>query len=107
MSKKAQNVEIQGRSYQVNCPAGQEQALEQAAQWLDSRITEMSAAVGPRNGEQLAIMAALNLSHELLLEQQKNRDYAQAMEKRIQLLQSTIEQALLEQGQRLATGKDH
>jgi cell division protein ZapA len=44
-------------------------------------------------------MAALNFCHELCLEKEKNHQYSETMDKRIKMLQRTIEAALIEHGQ--------
>ena len=48
-----------------------------------------------------AVMAALNFCHALTLEKNKNQQYSETMDQRIRMLQSTIEEALQEQGKLL------
>ena len=49
------------------------------------------------SNEQLAIMVALNLSHELLLEKNRIQQYSESMEQRIRQLNDVIQEALKEQ----------
>jgi len=59
-------VEILDKEYQVACPPDQEQALSAAAQHLDQQMRDIRATGKVIGLERVAIMAALNLSHELL-----------------------------------------
>ncbi|MCY4427287.1 MAG: cell division protein ZapA [Halieaceae bacterium] len=59
-------VNILGREYQVACPAEQEPELTAAASYLDRQmlnIRDQGKVVGL---ERIAVMAALNVCHELL-----------------------------------------
>lgn len=94
MTTAAIDIVILGRPYKVACPAGQEAALQRAANMLNDRIRELKQNGKSASNEQLAIMIALNVCHELELEKDKNHQYADAMDKRIKMLQHTIEEAL-------------
>jgi len=68
MSQDPQTVSIRllGKEFSVACPPDARQELEQAAHYLDQKMGEIR-----RNGkliglERIAIMAALNISHELI-----------------------------------------
>ena len=60
------SVNILGRDYQVNCPADEREALERAARHLDAQMREIRNTGKIVGSERIAVMAALNLSHELL-----------------------------------------
>ena len=60
------SVNILGRDYQVNCPPEERQALERAARHLDEQMREIRNTGKIVGSERIAVMAALNLSHELL-----------------------------------------
>ncbi|MGL5286442.1 cell division protein ZapA [Aeromonas sp. RU39B] len=98
MSTEAVEIVILGRPYKVSCPAGQQNALRAAAVQLSEKLVELRQRSRVTNNEQLAIMAALNYCHELCLEKEKNHQYSETMDKRIKLLQQTIEAALIEHG---------
>ena len=53
------------KEYRVACPPGERESLLRAARYLDERMQEVkeSNVIGL---ERIAVMAALNLSHELL-----------------------------------------
>jgi cell division protein ZapA len=94
MTRAAIDIVILGRPYKVACPQGQEAALQRAAHLLSDRINAMKQGRKSAANEQMAIMVALNVCHELELEKDKNNQYADAMDKRIKMLQQTIEAAL-------------
>ncbi|CZF78674.1 cell division protein ZapA [Grimontia marina] len=95
MTTQAVEIQILGKIMRVNCPAGQEQALKEAADDFDQRLHELSERTKVTNTEQLLTIAALNICYELRAERQQNTDDKNDMEQRIVLLQQTIEEALL------------
>lgn len=60
------SVNILGRDYQVNCQAEEREALERAARHLDEQMRDIRNTGKIVGSERIAVMAALNLSHELL-----------------------------------------
>jgi len=68
MSDKGHSVKVNllGREHQFACPQGQEQALLAAAEHLNVNVEQMRTRSAVRNDEKALLMAALNLSHELL-----------------------------------------
>lgn len=59
-------VTILEREYRVACPQGQEAKLEQAAASLDRKMKEIRTTGKVFGIERIAVMAALNLTRELL-----------------------------------------
>ena len=59
-------VQILYRDYPVACPAGQEAELEAAAEFVDTRMREIKSKTGSGSLDRIAVMAALNIAHELL-----------------------------------------
>lgn len=59
------SVSIMGKEYRVACPEGEQESLMRAASFLDKRMREIRDA-GVSGAERIAVMAALNLSHEFL-----------------------------------------
>lgn len=76
------SVNILGRDYQVNCPPEERQALERAARHLDEQMREIRNTGKIVGSERIAVMAALNLSHELL-DLDRNRDETERVVKRL------------------------
>lgn len=98
---EAVEINIMGRVYKLSCQVGQSAALRAAAAELNDVLTQMRQKSRSSNNEQLAVMAALSFCHELSLEKTKNRQYSETMDQRIRMLQTTIEEALQEQGRLL------
>lgn len=94
MSQRTVEVNIVDRKLKVACPIGQETALLSAAQELSERLTKATASKAIATPEQTLLMTALNLSNELLQTQQQLKVEQQENQAKIDLLQSTIEQAL-------------
>ncbi|MFC0178624.1 cell division protein ZapA [Thorsellia kenyensis] len=96
MATQPVNINVFGRSFRVNCPVEQKEALEFSALDLDNRLRELKNRTGVSNIEQLIFIAALNVCHELAEERKKTSEYATNMENRIKALQETIERALMQ-----------
>ena len=68
MSNETVIVKLLNKEYQVACPPGQEQALQQSAKYLDRQMQAIRGAGKVIGLERIAVMAALNISHELLIQ---------------------------------------
>lgn len=95
---KSISIKILNKEFQVNCPIGLEEQLFEAAHYLDQKMREIR-----KNGriiglERMAIMAALNISHELLAFRQQKEAYVQSVTQQIERLQHKIDEALIEDG---------
>ena len=55
-----------GKEQQFACPAGQEDALIASAKYLNDLVDKMKQRSTVRNDQKALLMAALNISHELL-----------------------------------------
>ncbi|MFC3114462.1 cell division protein ZapA [Cellvibrio fontiphilus] len=74
MSNETVFVKILDKEYQVACPREERQALVESAQLLDERMKAIRGTGAVIGLERIAVMAALNLSHELL--QAKTANYS-------------------------------
>ncbi|GGE53113.1 cell division protein ZapA [Streptosporangium jomthongense] len=68
MSKQSTTVEVKilDKEYLVACPVEEQEALMRAARHLDSKMREIRASGKVFGTERIAVMAALNMTHELL-----------------------------------------
>lgn len=66
MSTETVFVKILDKEYQVACPMEERDALFQAARALDERMRAIRSGGSVIGLERIAVMAALNLSHEVL-----------------------------------------
>jgi cell division protein ZapA len=64
--EKFLDVNILGREYRVACPPGEREALEAAVGFVDERMNDIAAKSKTATPERVAVMAALNIAHELL-----------------------------------------
>jgi cell division protein ZapA len=61
------SVRILDREYTVGCEPGERDSLTAAAKLLDARMREVRGGNRMAAHERVAVLAALNLAHELLL----------------------------------------
>ena len=62
----AVDVAIMGREFRVTCPDKEREALLQAVTYLDKKMCEIRENGKVVGSERIAIMAGLNIAHELL-----------------------------------------
>lgn len=92
MSNETVFVKILDKEYQVACPREERQALQQSAQLLDERMKAIRNTGAVIGLERIAVMAALNLSHELL--QAKIGSTGASNENELRRLNEKLEHAL-------------
>ncbi|XQW83923.1 cell division protein ZapA [Thalassotalea piscium] len=96
MSQHSVTIEIADRRMKIACPKGQESALLQAAQEVNERLTLVKQQSSTtKTPEQSLLMTALNLANDLLKSQQQQAQEKIVMQNQIDLLQSTIKQAVI------------
>ena len=66
MAQRAIEIHILGRPYKVACTREQESALVMAADYLDQKMREIRDEAKVIGAERIAIMAGLNMAHDLL-----------------------------------------
>ncbi len=84
---------IHGRSYSVKKDAFSVDPEEVAA-LVNSKMQELSGAGGINSALDLAILAALNIAHELLEDRQKAGENSQNDKNRIDTLIQTLEKGV-------------
>lgn len=63
-------VHILDKEYCIACPPDERSNLESAARYLDGKMREIRSSGKVIGADRVAVMAALNISHELLHKQQ-------------------------------------
>ncbi|MBU2953350.1 cell division protein ZapA [Marinobacter sp. F3R08] len=68
MAQQSTTVEVKilDKEYLVACPEEEQEALLRAARHLDNKMREIRASGKVFGTERIAVMAALNITHELL-----------------------------------------
>jgi cell division protein ZapA len=92
---KTLDVTIMGRTYKVACSDEERNALLSAVAYLDRKMTEIKSAGRVASAERIAVMAALNIAHELL----SSRNHAsgfdmEGLRRRMAAMEATLDQAL-------------
>ena len=83
------------KDYRVACPAGEEATLKASADFLNSKLKEIRDRGSIIGSERIAIMAALNLAHELLNSKEYENNFND-LGSRVANLQQKIDLALRE-----------
>lgn len=88
------SIKLMDREYQIKCPPEKLADLLEAANYLDSKMRETTENGKALNLDRILMIAALNITNELVnLKHQKNC-YIDNMNLRIQEIQNKIDQAL-------------
>lgn len=91
---KAVDVSIMGRDFTVSCTEEEQVGLMHAVAFLDKKMRDIRDSGKIIGVERIAIMTALNLSHELLNSKTGEVDTGD-IKRRITKMQDDIDQAVL------------
>ena len=89
-------VKIMDKEFQIACPPEEREALEASAKLLNSHMLKVKESGKVFGSDRIAIMAALNLTHELLQHKTESRHFGKTFSERISAMQSKVEAALQE-----------
>jgi cell division protein ZapA len=89
-------ISILGKEFMVACPEHEREALSAAARDLDQRMREIQDGGKVIGAERAAVMAALNLSNELLQVRRQVNGVPAELDARLTALNGKIEAALRE-----------
>ena len=94
---KQLDISVMGREFRVACPESEQETLLQAVQLLDARMHDIRTNGKVIGLEKIAIMAALNITHEFLQTKVVGGFDIASFQRRIDNMNSTIDAALQEQ----------
>jgi cell division protein ZapA len=97
---KPVDITILGREFTVSCTDEERQGLMDAVNYLDSKMHEIRDSGKVVGVERIAIMTALNLSHELLNTKTGDVDIGD-YKRRISAMQNQIDEAMATQNKLL------
>ena len=97
---KTLDVTIMSRTYKVACSDEERNALLSAVAYLDRKMSEIKSAGRVASAERIAVMAALNLAHELLRLRGRGESADTDVSQKIRQLRERVETAL-SRGQQL------
>lgn len=93
---KALQINVMGREFRVACPEEEQKGLLEAVDYLNKKMAEIRDNGKVIGLERIAIMAALNISHELLSTKLGGFDIAE-LKRRMASMESMLDQAMHEQ----------
>ena len=98
MADNAQTLDITllGRSYRVACGEGEREALLQAVAYLEGKMSDIKKTGKVAGTDRIAVIAALNIAHELLSTRVGGFDIGQAKRK-ISEIEARIDTVLAKQ----------
>ena len=94
------DVTVLGREYKVACAEHERAELVEAVQFLDQRMREIRDGGKVVGVERIAVMAALNIAHDLLRARRQSASESSAgmdtvsAQRRIEAMRSAIDQVL-------------
>ena len=90
------SITIMGRNYKIKCTPNEASELQAAAQYVDEKMRAARQSGMNTAMDRVAIITALNISHELIqLKNQKNT-YIDSMHEKIQTIQNKVQAFLTE-----------
>ena len=96
-ASKTVEVQLLGRTYRVACEDDKRQELLEAVAYLDGKMNEIRRAGKVMGAERIAVMAALNVAHELLsVKLGAGFDLGEA-KRRLSALESQLDAAIAKQ----------
>ena len=96
---KAITVHILEKEYLISCPEEEKHDLIRSADYLDKKMREIRDAGKIVGSDRIAVMAALNISHELLTQGGHEQTIDPDLGLRIKGIQDKIENALFKSQQ--------
>ena len=96
-TSKTINVTIMGREFRVACPDDEREELLQSVSYLDKKMREIRESGKVIGSERVAIMAALNITHELLTTRIRGGFDMGEFKRRIDRMQESLDTAMPEQ----------
>ena len=93
-TKGGLDVSIMGREFRIACSQDEQKELLKAVEYLSDRMREIRDAGKVIGVERIAIMAALNITHEYLSTRMEGGFDVGEFKRRIFSMQAVIDQAL-------------
>ena len=87
-------VTILDKEYQVSCPPSDQEALIKSARYLDENMRKIKGRGNIHGAEKIAVMAALNITHDMLRKNLLITETRQTTSEQVQALEEKIDLAL-------------
>jgi len=95
---KALQINVMGREFRVACPENEQKELLEAVDYLNKKMDEIRDHGKVIGVERIAIMAALNIAHELLSTKLGSGFDIAELKRRMNHMETVLDQAMLDQG---------
>lgn len=92
---KPASVTILDKEYLIACSDEERSLLNDAASLLNERMQEVKTSGKIIGSERIAVLAALNIAHEMLAYKNENEGYTSNMDGVIRRIQGKIDDALM------------
>lgn len=92
-------VHILDKEYRVACKRGEEDSLIASARFVDQKMREIRSGGKVLGTDRIAVMAALNMAHELLDKQSQKEQVNEGINSRLRSMQQKIDAALSKENQ--------
>jgi cell division protein ZapA len=93
---KGLQINVMGREFRVACPEGEQKGLLEAVDYLNKKMGEIRDNGKVIGLERIAIMAALNIAHELLATKVGGFDIAE-LKRRMESMEIMLDRAMNDQ----------
>jgi cell division protein ZapA len=93
---KGLQINVMGREFRVACPENEQKGLLEAVDYLNRKMDEIRDNGKVIGLERIAIMAALNIAHELLSTKVGGFDIA-VLKRRMESMETMLDQAMHDQ----------
>lgn len=87
-------VHILDKEYCIACPPGEHNNLESAARYLDDKMREIRSSGKVIGADRIAVMAALNITHDLLHKEHNLDQQTTTTREHVRGLLERVDQAL-------------
>jgi len=90
-------IRLMDRDFKVACTEGEERLLLASVEYLNQRIQEIKASGRIVGNERIALLAALNITHEFLTNKTPKGFDLGEVQRRIETLTANVDDALADQ----------
>ncbi|KPK14250.1 MAG: cell division protein ZapA [Betaproteobacteria bacterium] len=94
---KGLQINVMGREFRVACPDNEQKGLLEAVDYLNKKMNEIRDAGKIVGLERIAIMAALNIAHELLSTKVGGGFDIAEIKRRMAHMETVLDQAMADQ----------
>ena len=95
---KGLQIIVMGREFRVACPDNEQKGLLEAVDYLNKKMNEIRDNGKVIGLERIAIMAALNIAHELLSTKVSGGFDIAELKRRMNHMETVLDQAMRDQG---------